>query len=69
MLEPCLPTRMVTNRLQMNLAGLTAQDRRSSRKAMVMVAVCFGVAGAILAASLLFPAGSSALDLFTAMPR
>jgi len=53
----------------MNLAGLTTQDRRASRKAMVLVALCFGVAGAILAASLLFPAGSSALDLFTAMPR
>jgi len=53
----------------MNLAGLNPQDRSSSRKAMVLVAFCFGVAGAILAASLLFPAGSSALDLFTALPR
>jgi len=57
------------NGLHMDLAGLYAKDRRSGTKARMLVVLCFVVAGSILAASLFWPAGSSAMSTITAMPR
>ena len=62
-------TTKVTNGLMMDLMSLTATDRRKGRHARTLVMLCFAVAGVILAASLLWPAGSGALETFTAMPR
>jgi hypothetical protein len=58
-----------TNGFAMDLSGLTASHPGSGRNARFLVVLCFVVASAILAVSLLDQTGSSALTLFTAMPR
>jgi len=57
------------NETKMDLAGLNAKDHHTGRSARFLVTVCFAVAGVILSAPLLWPAVSSAMLLFTAVPR
>jgi len=58
-----------TNGIHMDLSHLNAKHLSTGRSARMLVMLCFVVAGVILAASLLFPPGSSALVPFAAMPR
>jgi ferric-dicitrate binding protein FerR (iron transport regulator) len=53
----------------MDMAALTAKDRHSQRRAMMLVALCFAAAGAILAAALLWPDGLIEQVSFAAVPR
>jgi hypothetical protein len=61
--------RWLRNGLMMDLLALNARERRSWRRMTLAVGLCFVVAGAILATSLLWPAASNAFISVPAMPR